>query len=220
MVNAEPRVYRGSSGAERVQRRREALVEAAFALIAEDGWRALRLDSLCQRAGLSKRYFYESFTDLDAVTAAVIGELGDGMLATVGAADPALPVEEFVHVSLDALVHYVTDDPRRARVLFDEVSASSAASHYRSLLIRRTAEAIASRARLIHHITGDTDPITELAASLVLGGTIQALLDWIDGRIAMSQQQLIDDLTALWRSVGDGAITRAQQRATTPRTTT
>lgn len=212
MTDASTRVYSGSSGTERVERRRSALVTAAFELIAEDGWRALRVDRLAQRAGLSKRYVYESFPDLDAVTAAVIDRLGDGVVAALSSVDPELPITEFVHASLSALVHHVTDDPRGARVLFDEVSASPAASRYRELLVQQLARLIAARARQVHHRPHGGDPIIELAASFVLGGTIRTLLDWTDGRIPMNQSQLIDDLTSLWRSIGDGATTNEKAR--------
>ena len=212
MTDTPIRLYGGSSGTERIERRKAALVEAAYELIAEDGWRALRVDRLAQRAQLSKRYVYESFTDLDEITAAVIDQLGAGVIAALSTADPALAPREFIHESLSALVAHLTEDPRRARVLFDEVSANPAASRYRDLLVQRATGLIASRARQRHQMTDSTDPIAELAASLLLGGTIRALLDWIEDRIPMSRTQLVDDLTSLWRGVGDTATTVAAHR--------
>ena len=42
--------------------------------MAADEWRAATVAKVCQAAGLNKRYFYESFTDLDTLAAAVVEE--------------------------------------------------------------------------------------------------------------------------------------------------
>ena len=69
-VNETPgRVYGGRTGDERAAARRDALVAAAFSLVAEEGWRGVNIEAVCRRAALNKRYFYESFEGLDALYA-------------------------------------------------------------------------------------------------------------------------------------------------------
>ena len=208
----EARTYAGETGGERAARRRDRLVEATFALVADDGWRGLRIERICHRAGLNKRYFYESFEDLDAAVGALMSKLAEEAIATtVDALDPSAQPDEWVRAAVAALVGYAIDDPRRARVLFGATPAGEAASAHRTQAIRRIAAAAAAQGRTYHGIAGD--PIVDLSADLLVGGTSHALLEWLDGRIDISRGQLIDDLTVLWQVVRRGAVAHARRRA-------
>jgi AcrR family transcriptional regulator len=210
-----PRTYGGETGGERVARRRAALVEAAFALAAEEGWRALRIERICAGAGLNKRYFYESFKDLDALAAAVMRWLVDDVITvTLAATDPDAPQEEFIRTAISALVRNVTDDPRRARILFGATAAGEVESAHRTDAIHRIAATIAAEGRTMHEVSG---PVVDLTAAMLVGGTSQAVLDWLDGSLGTSREEFIEELVALWKTIGDGMALRAQKRALTDR---
>jgi AcrR family transcriptional regulator len=207
-----PRTYGGESGDERVARRRDALILAAFDLVAEQGWRDLRIEHVCRAAGLNKRYFYESFKDLDALTGALMEWLtADVIEVTLAAMELDAPPDELVHAGISALVHHATDDPRRARILFGETPAGEAAMRHRTAAIRRLAAVAAARGRAIHDV--EDERLMELSAGLLVGGTSQAVLDWIDGRLPVTREAFIDDLAALWLMVGDGVeeLTRVRR---------
>jgi hypothetical protein len=40
---------------------------------------------------------------------------------------------------------------------------------------------------------------------MIVGGTSQVILDWLDGRARCSRQELTAILVALWRGIGDVA---------------
>jgi AcrR family transcriptional regulator len=207
------RSYAGQTGDERAARRRDALVDAAFALVAEAGWRALSIEAACRRAGLNKRYFYESFDGRDALTAAVTTRLADeAIAATLGALDAAAdaPRDEATRRAIGALVVHLTDDPRRARVLFGAVPAGDAAAGHHATAIRRLISMVAVRGRDIYALADD--PVVGLSAAILVGGTSQAVLDWLDGRVRCSRDDLVDDLVALWHAIGDAATARVRER--------
>ncbi|MCW3011339.1 MAG: transcriptional regulator, partial [Solirubrobacterales bacterium] len=114
-VNAPAgRSYGGRSGDERAAERRAALVDAAFAFGAREGWRALRIEPLCREAGLNKRYFYESFKDVDEVVAAVLDHLTTDVIAvSTGAIVPGSPGPRAIRDAVRAFVGHLTEDPRR-----------------------------------------------------------------------------------------------------------
>ncbi|MCD2189827.1 TetR/AcrR family transcriptional regulator [Actinomycetospora soli] len=62
------------SAAERTAARRTRLLDATRGLIAEQGSTGLSVDGVCTRAELTKRYFYESFSGLDALLVAVFDD--------------------------------------------------------------------------------------------------------------------------------------------------
>ena len=80
MVNPSPRLrssdrpgraYGGVTPGERVAVRRARLIEAGRALFGRQGLRATTVRGVCAEAGLTDRYFYESFDGLEALLAAV-----------------------------------------------------------------------------------------------------------------------------------------------------
>jgi AcrR family transcriptional regulator len=198
------RVYGGRTGAERATARRDALVEAGFALVAEHGWRVLSIDSVCRRAGLNKRYFYESFDGLDALIGELTNRLADDAIrVTLAQLDPELPRDEATGRAITAFIEHLTDDPRRVRVLFGAVPAADAAAGHRAAAIRRLINTVATRGRSIYDLRDGSE--ADLTAAMLIGGTSQALLDWLDGRVACTRAELVERIVVLWLAIGDVA---------------
>ncbi len=80
---------------------REALLRAALAAFAEDGFDAPSLDAICARAGLTRGAFYVHFADRDALVVAVVERAVerflDAIVSTEGtASDLRASIERFV----------------------------------------------------------------------------------------------------------------------------
>src|ERR1700760_3307724 len=74
---ASARPYGGLAMAERVAARRARFVEAGVELFGTQGFRGATVRGVCAAAGLTDRYFYESFATLEALLAAVYHSLKD-----------------------------------------------------------------------------------------------------------------------------------------------
>lgn len=198
------RNYGGQTGAERVRTRRAALLDAAFELVGEGGWAPLSIEAVCRRAGLNKRYFYESFGDLDEAMAALIEQVAQETLeACIEAVPPSGAAEELTTAAVRTMVEHVTDDPRRARVLYEAPPPGGAAAARRAAITREAITLAAARARTVFP-RGDATGFA-LPASLVVGGTSQAVLDWLQGGIDCSRDELIERLAAMWLAIGAAA---------------
>lgn len=115
-------------------------------------------------------------------------------------------------MAMKEVMLYLTDDVRRARVLFGEVAGNPVARENRRKVVDGLAQAVNSYG-LKHYQAGDkTDPMAELVSSFLVGGTIEAVLNWLDGSIAMSREQLMDDMATLWNVNGDAAAAIARER--------
>jgi AcrR family transcriptional regulator len=216
-VNETPgRVYGGRTGDERAAARRAALVAAAFSLVAEEGWRGVNIEAVCRRAALNKRYFYESFEGLDALISAVTTWLADDAIdVTLAALDPQLPRDESTAHAIAAFVEHLTDDPRRARVLFGAVPADDAAVGLRAAAIRRLIAIVEAQGRSIYAVPSE-DPAAELSAAMIIGGTSQAILDWLDGRADCPREELVAHLISVWLAIGDATDARVRGRPSRP----
>ncbi len=209
--DAPGRTYGGQTSDERAQDRRAALLGAAFALVAADGWRALRIDAVCRAAQLNKRYFYESFAGgLDALVGELTQRLADDAIAvTLAAMGDGVEPDRATRQGITAFVAHLTDDPRRARVLFGAVPAGHAAAGHQADALRQLINTAAAVGQGLHRQT--PEPLVGTTAAMLVGGTSQAILDWLDGRIACDQAQLVDDLVLLWQALGD-AVDRVSDR--------
>lgn len=211
------RPYHGESAESRIQARRRQLLDAAFARMAVGGWKQVTIDNLCREAKLNKRYFYESFPDLDTLAGALVDDLATqlinlGMQTVAEATSAGLATDALARRVLGAVIGFLVDEPLRARVLFTEVANSPRAVAHRQAAAQAFAQTLSNYGHQHHEARGATDPIAPLAASMLIGGTIDAVLNWLDGKIPMSREQFIEDVAALWVITGDGAAERARSR--------
>lgn len=112
------RPYRGVSAEDRRASRRQALLDAALELVSAPDHRPVTMTAVCERAGLTERYFYESFPDRDALVLAVYEQVADEALQTLHrVTDGITDRVAIARASVEAMVALMVDDPRKGRVL-------------------------------------------------------------------------------------------------------
>src|SRR5690348_11547753 len=80
------RTYGGISAAERIAARRARLLDAGLELFGTQGFSATGVKDVCREAGLTDRYFYESFGDGRELFLAVFDRLTDELFSAVATA--------------------------------------------------------------------------------------------------------------------------------------
>ena len=117
------RRYRGVSEEVRRTERRQRFIEAGLDVFGVRGYHSSTVRSICASAGLTERYFYESFENsedlLCAVYHACVQRLREHMLAALIEV-PKEP-ELMARIALYQVFESVRQDPRLARILFVEV---------------------------------------------------------------------------------------------------
>ena len=119
---ADGRRYRGTALAERQEERRARLIEAALELFGTSGYRSSTVDKICATAGLTKRYFYESFSGSEELLLASYTEATERLRAAI--ADGAVRANDLASASAGALGAFfaaIEDDPRIGRITFHEI---------------------------------------------------------------------------------------------------
>lgn len=209
------RNYGGASAAARVDKRRASLLDAALTEMAESRWRSVTVAGLCTEARLNKRYFYESFRDLDQLADAVIdlvaAEVGaaaiGGYLATADS-----PLDEQARHVVAAVVDVLGADRRKALVLLGGVQTAANQDDKRRAAISGLTMVLVEHARTIHDVALESDSLASTGPAFVIGGTAQTILSWVNGDLAVSREQLIEDLAALWLALGESASGIARRR--------
>ena len=189
--------FKGVSAVDRRTDRRHRLVAAAFEIAGSEGAGALGVGRVCLAAGLTKRYFYESFASLDELRSAVVDHAIAVMSERVNPFRPTSPGEP-PQAWLEAFVGALVDDECLARVLLAETHGG-ALSSFRHQIID---VAIAGMA------PPGSDPQADLRARLIayaqIGTLSELCLAWHQGQLAMERATLVDVLADLFVRI-DGA---------------
>jgi AcrR family transcriptional regulator len=205
-ASAEP-VYGGRTAAERQQARRAQLLGAALELAGHAGWPAVTVRGVCDGAGLTSRYFYESFRTREELALALFdGLVAETMAVVLGAlptaGDGALERAKSV---IGATVDHLTEDPRKMTVLFSPAADLPALTDRRIDATRAVAQVVAEQGRDFYRLSGEaeTGPAATVATMLA-GGLAQTLLDWSEGRLKRTREQLVDECAAMFVAAGEG----------------
>jgi AcrR family transcriptional regulator len=208
---AAPRTWKGIPLEERKAERRQLLIDTAFDMLGTEGWNGTTVRGVCQASRLNARYFYESFESLEDLFIAVFDQLVlEATHVAVRAATAAKsdPGAQAIAV-IDASIRFVTDDPRRARILFVEALGNETVGRRRWDTLHATAEFLE---RSSWQQTGLSDRIGMVASHLVVGGLTELVVTWLDGRLDVTLDELVEDAAALMVAVGLGAVGAARQR--------
>ena len=160
--------------------RRDELIAAGVAHLGGAHGPALTVRGVCRSAGLTERYFYESFTDRDEFVRAVYDDVcARAMAALTTANTPRAAVEQFVAL--------MVDDPARGRVLL-------LAPEREPVLTRSGAEWMPSFIELVQRkLTRIADPAQAAMVATGLIGALTALFTaYLNGRLTATREQFID----------------------------
>ena len=202
------RPYRGVQAGERLAERRSRLLAAGLDLLGSDRQdiSELTVRGVCRRAGLASRYFYESFSDKDEFIGAVFDWVVAELAATTQAAVAAVPAHEQTRAGMANIVGTMADDVRVGRLLFSTRLANS-------VLARKRAElgglfAMLSGRHAVDVLRAPPNDSVKAGAHFAVGGVGQTLSAWLAGNIAVSPDQLVDQLTALLEALTDPRLYR------------
>ena len=160
--------------------RRDELIAAGVDVLGGADGGALTVRGVCRAAGLTERYFYESFGDRDDFVRAVYDHVcSTAMTALTSSTTPRDAVERFVAL--------MVDDPVRGRVLL-------IAPEREPVLTKSGAEWMPSFIDLIQHkLTRITDSAVQAMVATGLVGALTALFTaYLNGRLEATREQFID----------------------------
>jgi AcrR family transcriptional regulator len=192
---------------ERRAQRRSQLIAAAIAVYGERGYRQATVKAVCEAAGLTERYFYESFANsedlliasFNAVTYAVFGSIRQA--AQVAGRSRAARARAMLRAYFAALQR----EPLPARVFLVEIrGVSRAVDKAFDAALRAIGEEVA---RTVAPPGTPADPLLEAG---VVGGVIHIALRWIEDGYTPDIERVTDSALRLGM-----VLARPAGRATT-----
>ncbi len=194
--NMEPtsveRNYGGFTCEERREARRERLIDAAIRVYGEVGYQNATVKAVCAAAGLTERYFYESFRNSEALLIAAYGAYSRRLLSRLEAIRAAHPgtAEERSLAVLQAYYQAFKDDPCGARLFVIEMARFGPAVDQEREALRREFGAFFMRTVAPDASAQPKD--CQFVCAGAVGATLQILKRWIHTDYRAS----VDDLAA------------------------
>lgn len=188
------RSYGGEGGDTRVARRRAALIDGALEALGGDGSGRITVRGVCKNAGLTARYFYESFDSVEALVAQtfddVIAEITDRAVEAFAGSGPA---RARVRRAVTAIVEVVDGDRRKGRLLFSQHLLSPTLAERRMRSTEAFAVLTVESAAGYGELT--SGPARLAVAHFRVGGFARVLAAWLDGLVALDRAGIVDICT-------------------------
>lgn len=183
-----PGTWAGTALADRRTARRDALLDAGVESLGSPDAKPLTVRAVCRAAGLTERYFYESFDDRDAFVRAAydhVAARAEQRLAE--AAGKAATDVTDARRAVTTFVDLLLDEPTVGRALL------LAPTYEPTLSSRGTARAMGFVALVRSRMPASTRPIdAELAAIGIVGALSGLLMAYLSGTVDVDRAALTD----------------------------
>ncbi len=197
------RSYGGVSAPVRIAERRERLMAAGLQRFGSAGYTATGVKDVCREAGLTDRYFYESFSGREELFLAVFDARVDELFAlvvrAVGAAGP--DPRDQLRAAIGTFLRQVTGDARTPRIVFSEPAAAGPQAEARMRLTLRRFSDLAG-ATAAHHM--DDERRAPLIGLALVGTLERIVVEWQDGKLHSSIPAVVEECTELFAALFAG----------------
>lgn len=197
--------YAGKTASDRQAERREKLLAAGIRLIGRQGYAATSIDAVCGEAGLTKRYFYESFSNSEEMLVEAYREVTREYLNSIlQATTPYLnDSRKLVRAGLEQVFKFVKDNPDKARLIMIE------AMSVQSQLGRMYGKSYNEFVELLVRFTkpflpggGPGDVMLAVMARSGVGAIIHLCQGWIATDFKQPMQELVDGTEHVFGGMG------------------
>jgi AcrR family transcriptional regulator len=198
---AEGRLYGGMSAAERRAGRRARLLTAGFDLFGTIGFQKTTIPMICSASGVTARHFYEEFPSREALLRSLYDQIHEATYVIVRDALRALdkPHYERVLASNTAYYHFLTEDPRRARIYaLESLGVSPELEQYRRETRERSVRQLTRATEWLEPTGVLRNVDSRLVAVGLSSAAVAILAEWVLASKKPSVEKMAETLTMFW----------------------
>lgn len=197
------RSYRGMTPEQRTAQRRERFLEAGLNVFGLEGFHSATVRRICKEAGLTDRYFYESYDSMEELLVEVYEGCLSKILMRLQTSLGTVENDEFPEELIKRLLNEFfaeMEDPRVAKICMFEAEGVSVDMHSmyndyirRFVIILMTA----SQAHVQQWHLSDEE--TEVLGNAIVGGIIQATRNWTLKDYHLSREAMVNGIMILFK---------------------
>jgi AcrR family transcriptional regulator len=194
------RVYAGKTADERRDERRSRLIVAGRRLFGEYGYHGTSMRAVLRQARLPDRYFAENFKSMEDLLAAVLHDISVEVFARISECfDRSVPPAEQIRHLFGNLIRLLEQDPGAARIKFVEVTGVSPyIDGLRLVALKPYVEATYAR---LPEPPPDSKLDRMIFAQAFVSGINGMLVDWANGTLPLTGEQLTEQATLLFEAL-------------------
>lgn len=199
------RKYAGKDAQTRQAERRDKLVQAGMTLFGRDGFAATSIDALCAEAGLTKRYFYESFASSEELLTQTYKVATQDLIDTLmRATSPHLSDSRtLAYTGVEEVFRFVRNHPHKARLIMIE------ATSVRGQLGRMYGKSYGTFVDLLVNFTkpflpddGPSDTILAVMARGAVGAIVHLCQVWLANGCQQPMEELVEGVQRIFGGMG------------------
>lgn len=201
------RSHKGVDADARRKERRQRLVEAGLETLGTKGLHTTTVRDVCGQAGLSERYFYESFSGLgelfdtiyQALHQDLLGRLMTVLVTSRGQHQSAL---EGGKAALAVWFSFLKEDPRRARImLIDAMGGNEGSARGAKAAARDYVGAIQAFLDLLYPGLPAQHLSSRIMAAALLGACIHTAKEWTWSGFDAPMETVIGHLSVVFQAL-------------------
>jgi len=196
------RSYRGLTLEQRTAERRERFLEAGLNVFGNEGFHAATVRKICKEAGLTDRYFYESYNSMEALLIEVYERCLQSIMMRVQSTLLTVNKTEAPDQLLRELLgHFFTEmeDPRVAKVcMFEAEGVSDRMHNLYNDYIRRFVTILLSASQTYTDKWPLSDEESEVLGNAIVGGIIQATRNWALNDYHLPKESMIKGIIVMF----------------------
>ena len=188
---------------ERHRERHAKLIEAGFEVISREGYSATSVKSVCTRAGLTERYFYESFENREALLAAIYKHVSEEMKTRILGVLSNAPSAKggVMRAVANAYFGALKADPRIARILFVE-SVHLGGTELMKKAGRELVDFIRTTANLYKPDTQLSEERQVLVGSGMFGAFVYIAIRWVEDGFRQPIEDVVESTVLIFEAIG------------------
>ena len=189
------RPYRGVAPDERRRKRRDALLEAALDCVADESV-DLGVRSVCAKARLTPRYFYESFANLDELLVVLVDQISAEVMtgAQREIADAPADLRSQCHAAAAGAYNALLADQRKAKAMLVVASGSELLQERRRRLVLEYADAMLAYLGEFQGADISSSTQARTAALYMVGGSFELMQSVLAGTAGLDSDGVVDTL--------------------------
>lgn len=202
-MSATERSYGGKTATERASERRRRLVAGTVDVLSANGEAHATMTAICSSAGLTERYFYESFGGLDDALLAALDSVCEEIMnlaALVITKTPGSP-DVRVHAVMKTFVAFVVAEPAKVRVAVIHASANPRLRARRSELLTAFADFVAREAAELYGDEAWPGEQARIHGLVYIAGFSELVAAWLNGDVSLTPDELVETAGRLFAAL-------------------
>ena len=174
----------------RVQKTKAALVRAFYELLAEKSYESITINELCERAEVRRATFYKHYRDKQDFLIALAARFRENFRSIIKSEGKSLTLAECFSKYVSSTVDHITSKPE----LVKNIIKSQMREPFINVVLQSGFKAAAERINEARALGTPISISTDVAASMIIGGTSMLLIEWFENGMQIPRERLEADI--------------------------